>query len=138
VDRFRVTRRFEFDSAHRLCGYDGPCGRIHGHRYVLEVTLEGQGLDEMDMLVDFAQIKSLVQPLIDGWDHNSLLWHADPLCEKVNAVVPLSSQPTAETIARLVWWFVVETMEWAEIKGVRLVNVRLYETPDCWVDYSDV
>ena len=41
--------------------------------------------------------------------------------------------PTAEEMARLAWWYIVR----GEKQEVNLVNVRVYETPDCWVDYSD-
>lgn len=34
-----VTRCIEFEAAHMLLGYNGPCGSLHGHSYKLEVTI---------------------------------------------------------------------------------------------------
>jgi len=138
MSKYRVTKRYEFDAAHRLCDYDGPCGRVHGHRYALEVTLEGKKLDEMGILFDFSQINSLIKPLLEEWDHHLLLWRDDPLCKnKEMSAVVLSSRPTAEVMACLAWEIVVRSMDAQRIENVWIVNIRVYETPNCWVDYSD-
>jgi len=53
-----VTKKFTFDMAHALYGYDGPCKNIHGHTYVLYVTLKGKALESENhpkngMVIDF-------------------------------------------------------------------------------------
>ena len=39
MSRICVTRHIEFEAAHMLTGYNGPCGSLHGHSYKLEVTI---------------------------------------------------------------------------------------------------
>lgn len=58
----RVTRREEFETAHLLPGYDGPCGNLHGHSYKIEVTVEGlQDLDYYGMVLDFNFLKEAIK-----------------------------------------------------------------------------
>jgi len=50
----RVTRHEEFETAHLLPGYNGPCGNLHGHSYKIEVTVEGPQHDNhFGMVMDF-------------------------------------------------------------------------------------
>ena len=58
----RVTKVFTFDMAHALYGYDGPCKNIHGHTYILSVTLKGKVINENNhpkngMVIDFSDFK---------------------------------------------------------------------------------
>jgi 6-pyruvoyltetrahydropterin/6-carboxytetrahydropterin synthase len=39
--KIEITRKLEFDAGHRIPHHDGHCRHIHGHRYVIEVTLMG-------------------------------------------------------------------------------------------------
>ena len=57
----RVTRHEEFETAHLLPGYDGPCGNLHGHSYKIEVTLEGPQNKLFDMVMDFKDLKKAMQ-----------------------------------------------------------------------------
>jgi 6-pyruvoyltetrahydropterin/6-carboxytetrahydropterin synthase len=76
----RVTKRFHFEMAHALRCHDGLCANIHGHSYVLDVTLEGRPRQEEDhpkdgMVIDFAELKKLVNAsVIIDHDH-ALLVH---------------------------------------------------------------
>lgn len=137
MEVFQLTRRFSFDSGHRIFGYDGACGRVHGHHYVLELTFQGRCLNDLGMLVDFVQVKELVKPILDEWDHKLLLAEGDPVAvqEAGAGVVVLPMPPTAEVIAKLVWQRVTSVVETEHVVGVQLVCVRVYETPDCWVEY---
>jgi len=137
---YRVTKRFEFDAAHRLLGYDGPCSRVHGHRYAVEVTVGAEALNKMAMVVDFLRIKSLLQPLLNEWDHHILLCAGDPLIPVMSEMLfVFADVPTAEAMARHVWGYMKTSMSCqAGFMGARLLNVRVYETPDCWADYCDV
>jgi 6-pyruvoyltetrahydropterin/6-carboxytetrahydropterin synthase len=66
---YRVIKRMEFAAAHCLnLPYASPCERLHGHNYVVEVCICGQGLNAQQMLVDFSQIKAVVNKL----DHQDL------------------------------------------------------------------
>ena len=37
-----ITKRLEFDAGHRIPQHKSQCRNLHGHRYALEITLEGE------------------------------------------------------------------------------------------------
>lgn len=110
-----VTKRFRFEAAHHLPGYPGKCARPHGHGYRLDVTVEGP--IRMDGLVfDFYDLKRIVnERVVEKLDHRDL-----------NELMPL---PSAENIA--VW--IRDQLRSAPLVGVRVCEIRLYETEDAWV-----
>src|SRR5690606_42000445 len=75
----RVTKSFNFETAHALYGYDGKCKNIHGHSYNLFVTVKGTPIQEADnpkfgMVIDFADIKKIVKNEdVDKFDYAILL-----------------------------------------------------------------
>jgi len=78
----QITRKLEFDAGHRVLGHESKCAHLHGHRYVVEITVSSFGLDEISRVVDFGVVKGLVgQWLDENWDHNMLLHMDDPLLE---------------------------------------------------------
>ena len=136
-----ITKRLEFDSAHRVLGHEGKCATIHGHRYAAEITVTAAGLDGIGRVVDFGVVKRVVGDWINkNWDHNLLLNSADPLWA-VSDLVGLNngklpflfeySNPTAEVIAEKLF-HVTEHLLAAELTVLR---VRIYETPSAWADY---
>jgi 6-pyruvoyltetrahydropterin/6-carboxytetrahydropterin synthase len=75
----RITKKFEFEMAHALLGYDGPCKNIHGHSYKLYVTIIGNKITDANspkngMVIDFSQLKSIVKKsIIAKFDHSLVL-----------------------------------------------------------------
>src|SRR5258708_15170477 len=78
-----ITRKLEFDAGHRIPEQRSQCRNLHGHRYVLEITLQGdlvdtEGAPDRGMVMDFADVKSLaVEHLVDKWDHAFLVYEGD-------------------------------------------------------------
>ncbi len=99
-----LTKEFRFEASHQLVGHDGKCARLHGHSWVLHVHLAGDRLVEHEgpkegMLVDYADVKSVVQPLVDGYlDHHHL-----------NETLGME-RPTSERVAQWVWDRLMETV----------------------------
>jgi 6-pyruvoyltetrahydropterin/6-carboxytetrahydropterin synthase len=130
---FRVTREIDFCYGHRLLNYEGKCRHLHGHNGRVLITLEAPDLDHRGMLVDFSDIKRLVQRWIDDTlDHNLLLCRDDPIApilqEKGERVFLMDDNPTAENIARLIF-------EHAKAAGLPVIEVTLWETPNCHASY---
>ena len=79
----RVTKRFHFEMAHALRCHDGLCANIHGHSYVLDVTLLGTprhepGHAKDGMVIDFSELKKLVNTaVVDRYDHALVLHEHD-------------------------------------------------------------
>ncbi len=120
----KITARYTFDAAHRLCDSAlgdaendrlyGPCSRIHGHTYRLEVSLRGDTLIH-GMLIDFGRVDAAVnERIIVRLDHRV-----------INDVAELAGNTTtAEDIARWIW----SELDGAFTEhGVTLDEVTLYE-----------
>lgn len=125
-DVFRVQVKDHFDAAHFLKEYPGKCQRLHGHRWDVEVCLEGNKLDKLNMLIDFTIVKAVMKQLLDTVDHFCL---NDELAEDC---------PTAECLAK---WFFHEFKVGLAAHGVlpsqcRIVRCTVWESPECCVKYS--
>jgi 6-pyruvoyltetrahydropterin/6-carboxytetrahydropterin synthase len=130
---FQVTRLIDFCYGHRLLNYAGKCRFLHGHNGRAEITLEGSGLDERGMVMDFSEIKKSVSEWIDDTlDHRMILHRDDPvvpmLQEMGEPMYLLDVNPTAENIAKLIFEFTAS-------RGFPIVEARLWETPRCFAAY---
>ena len=68
------TRRFQFCAGHRVHRHESKCRNLHGHNYVLFVTVTAPELDSLGRVIDFSIIKGLVGDWIDSkWDHGFIL-----------------------------------------------------------------
>lgn len=120
---FSVCKSFTFDAAHCLPGYDGPCARLHGHQWKLEVEVSGEINPETSMILDFVKLKELVnREIVNKLDHQYL---NDAFREGI---------PTAE---RMVENFVdiLKCILIHEFIEVTLERVRLYETPTSFCEW---
>lgn len=113
-----ISKRFDFDAAHRLPNVDEhhKCYRMHGHTYAVEVILAGVP-DERGMVADYSEISQAWQPIHDQIDHQIL-----------NTVTGLEN-PTTEVLAPWLW----ERFKRSRI-GAALVAVRVYESSTTWCE----
>jgi 6-pyruvoyltetrahydropterin/6-carboxytetrahydropterin synthase len=134
-----ITRRLEWDSAHRVLRHESKCGSLHGHRYVALITCSADELDACDRVVDFGVIKERVGAWIDEhWDHTTLVNNADQdlwqWCwhqyreHSKRAPFGFNGEPTAETIAERLMGVAQELLD---DTGVRVDAVEVFETPNC-------
>ena len=131
-----ITRQVEFSASHvcrnpelseqenlRLFGMAAnPHG--HGHNYVLEVSVEGQPDPVTGMVLDLKELKDVLnREVVEPYDHRFLNREVPPFDRVI---------PTAENIARDIWRRLAPHLGGP---GRKLQLVRLYETPDLYVDY---
>lgn len=142
----RITRRLEFDAGHRIPDHASQCKHLHGHRYVIEITLTGDiiradGNPANGMVMDFGDIKRIAKAhLVDLWDHAFLAYRGDTPIVDFLASLPghktvlLDAVPTAENLVVIA--FRLLDAQYRDTFGnhLRLERVRLYETPNCWAD----
>jgi len=141
-----VTRKLEFDAGHRIPDHRSQCRNLHGHRYVLEITLSGDvhdapGASDNGMLMDFSDIKTLAKRhIVDPWDHAFLVYRGDTAVRGFLDTLPghktvvLDCIPTAENLARVIFQTLAPHYQGQYGAQLRLARVRLYETPNCWAD----
>jgi len=88
---FEVSVEQTFAAGHALRNYKGKCENVHGHNFRVQVTIQGERLDETGMLVDFIDVKTLMRAVIERLDHQFL-----------NDVAPFDEKnPSAEKYRRI-------------------------------------
>lgn len=127
-----LKKEFRFEAAHRLVkGYQGKCANIHGHSWVgrIEVTRPNNEWDEVDMLIDFADIKAVIGPEVDALDHSCIVYEKDDLLSYLivhgQRYYALPHNPTSEALAEHL--FNVFTEKFNKI-GVQVVSLTIEET----------
>ena len=133
------TRRLEWDAAHRVLRHESKCAHLHGHRYRADVTCEGV-LDSVGRVIDFGIVKLHLGTWIDEWwDHGTLVNPEDlDLIDwlEINRQKYYTmhhGEPTAENLAKELLSIARAILEG---DGIEVVNIRIYETPNCWADAS--
>lgn len=128
--KYVVRKEFRFEAAHRLLkNYSGKCTNNHGHSWVVTLQLEGDELDDKDMLIDFQEMKTLKSWIDDNLDHASLLWEKDPMCsyikESGQRLFTTIKNPTSEHIAEVI---LNEAIRLFQGKRIRVKCVEVNET----------
>ena len=122
---FMVSVQAHYDSAHFLRNYHGKCERLHGHRYVVELALSRNELDEAGIAFDFVIVKKHLRALADRLDHNNL-----------NDLEPFTQlEPSAENQAKWFWDELKQRLP-AEVAAA-MVYTRVWETPTQWAQYTE-
>jgi 6-pyruvoyltetrahydropterin/6-carboxytetrahydropterin synthase len=141
-----ITRRLEFDAGHRIPSHHSKCRHLHGHRYAIEVTLSGSiiteaGAAEQGMVMDYSEVKRIANvALVDLWDHAFLVYRQDVEVLQFlqslddHKTVVLDSPPTAENLALTAFRILDVAYQDTYGNHLRLEQVRLFETPNCWAD----
>ena len=131
-----ITRKVEFSASHvcrnprlsdeeneRVFGLAAnPHG--HGHNYVVEVSLRGEPDPVTGMVLDLKELKEiLTREVVEPYDHRFLNYEVPPFDRIV---------PTTENIARDIWQRLEPRLN---SEDRQLHAVRVWETPDLYVDY---
>lgn len=133
----RVTKVFKWEMAHKLShSYTEKCQHIHGHSYRAEITLQAKELNEDCVVVDFSQIKRVISPIIDSFDHSFMYFGGDThilailpsLQKNKRRLIECNFEPTAEIIAQ----FLFDKLSDDDLTNkLEVVSVRVWETATC-------
>ena len=119
---YTLTVRDSFAAAHRLRGYEGDCENLHGHNWVVEVTVASPALDDRGIAVDFRVMKAALSGILARLDHKYL-----------NEVPPFDGRnPSSENLAR----YVFEEMSGAIPGPARVARVAVWESEDACAEFS--
>jgi 6-pyruvoyltetrahydropterin/6-carboxytetrahydropterin synthase len=120
---FEVSVEHTFAAGHALRGYKGKCENVHGHNYKVQVTVEGGELDATGLLVDFVDVKRLLQESSEYLDHRF-----------INDLPPFDVlNPSAENMAKYFYDSIRAGL--SGDRGVRLREVKVWETDITYAAY---
>ncbi len=69
---FRIFKDFTFAAGHAIRGHTGGCENLHGHNYRVRIHLAADELDQLGMVIDFADLKALAAEILKPFDHRVL------------------------------------------------------------------
>jgi 6-pyruvoyltetrahydropterin/6-carboxytetrahydropterin synthase len=147
-----------FNSSHMLITDHFEEG-LHGHNYHIEVEIFGE-IDNSGLIIDFLFLQQIVRDLVREWDHFVLIPKYNPLIRisvnSTNTIIEYGSRlysipteeikaldcrnVTAEELSRLLTVKIEKAMQRNEIKNVKSIRTKLWETSlfnaECSIDYK--
>ncbi len=141
--KIRVTKEFNFEIAHALWNYDGPCANIHGHSYKMFVTVIGEPIENGNdpkngMVIDFGDLKTIVnEQVVHPMDHAIVLNKKateNMNCfdkQMLNKQHIVDYQPTCEN---MVIDFVARIQKHLP-KHLKLFSLKLHETATSFAEW---
>ncbi|MCE5249275.1 6-carboxytetrahydropterin synthase QueD [bacterium] len=120
---YELTVDSSFSAAHQLREYDGACSRLHGHSWKVSVTVGVHALDALGIGMDFKKIASVLDGIVDRFDHQNL-----------NDLDEFSTvNPTAENLARIIYDRIAGQIETGDVS---VLSVTVAESDRYRVTYS--
>src|SRR5215207_4125704 len=130
-----IQIRHNIEAAHRNPQLGGPgtkCWNLHGHSWLVEVTIATPELDDRGVVADFGDLKKAVRGWLDEFmDHGAILGAGDPLVSVLRDLgsklyrigadddaepaekyaTGLSPHPTVENVATVIQRMVVAVLD---------------------------
>lgn len=128
----RIFKEVHFDASHRLLHYKGKCACLHGHRWKVEVWMEGHVDEKTGILVDYQTIKTI----IERFDHQILLNRDDPMVAAIQTfhpVITTPGEPTSELLASLIAGSLNDECSLLGLRA-KVTRIRVYESPSCYAE----
>jgi 6-pyruvoyltetrahydropterin/6-carboxytetrahydropterin synthase len=122
---FKLKVQDYFSSAHYLKDYKGPCEKIHGHNWKVELIVEGSELNSTDILIDFSILKKILKEVLSELDHKLL--NEIPYFKNIN--------PSSERLAEYIFKKVKEKL--SSYPNVKVKEVTVFETEKTGATYYE-
>lgn len=123
---YEVTIKKSFSAAHVLKEIGGKCEDLHGHNFLVEVTVAGETLNGEELLIDFRDLKRWMNEILDHLDHKYL--------NEVEAFKDIN--PSSERVAKYIYERLTEKVR--AMKPVLAVSrVTVWESDNARVTYKE-
>ena len=121
---FELMVETNFSAAHQLRGYKGECEKLHGHNWKVHVHVVAERLNEIDIAIDFHEIKRLADEVVAPLDHVFL-----------NEIFPFTEKnPSSENIAK---WVYDSLKKKIDDDNARLSAVTVWESETSSATYFE-
>lgn len=117
-----IFKDFSFSAAHAIRGHTRGCQNLHGHNYRVRVHLKAERLDGLGMVLDFADLKAMMQEILGPFDHQVI--NEIPPFDERNTTAELLSQYVFEEVERRLMAPTPQTPQ----DRVRVTRVEVWET----------
>ena len=120
---YEVTIKKTFSAAHILKEIGGRCEELHGHNFLVEVSVSAPELNKEGLLIDFRVLKKWTHDILETLDHKYL--------NEVDYFKDIN--PSSEQVARLIYDRIAEK---AIPEGYTVSRVTVWESDNARVSYS--
>lgn len=121
---FELMVEATFSAAHQLKGYRGKCEHLHGHNWKVQVHVIAERLNEINIAMDFQEIRKITNEVIAPLDHSVL-----------NEIFPFTEKnPSSENIAK---WIYDSLIKKIDNENVRVSAVTVWESETSAVTYYE-
>ncbi len=121
---FELMVETSFSSAHQLRGYKGKCEAMHGHNWKVQVYVHAEILNEIDIAIDFHDLKKYTNEIVGQLDHGFL-----------NEIFPFTEiNPSSENISK---WIYESLKKKINNDNVHLTAVTVWESESASVTYYE-
>ncbi|MDU9375771.1 hypothetical protein McpSp1_03500 [Methanocorpusculaceae archaeon Sp1] len=128
----RIFKETHFDASHRLMHYQGKCSRLHGHRWGVEVWMEGIIDATSKILIDY----NIVKQVVEVYDHQVILNKDDPLAAAIlpfQQPVLTNGDPTSELLAEDIRYRLNSFCRENNMDA-HVTKVRVWESDGCYAE----
>lgn len=121
---FELMIETHFSAAHQIRGYRGECEKLHGHNYKVQVYVIAEMLNEIDIVIDFHELRRLTGEVVSPLDHNFL-----------NDIFPFTEKnPSSENIAK---WIYDSLRKKLDNGNIHLSAVTVWESESSSATYFE-
>jgi 6-pyruvoyltetrahydropterin/6-carboxytetrahydropterin synthase len=121
---YELTVETSFAAAHQLRGYKGKCEELHGHNFKVQVHVTAEGLNDIDIAIDFHDLKRYTNEIVLQLDHGFL-----------NEIFPFTEiNPSSENIAR---WIFESLKRKINNDNIRVSAVTIWESESASATYYE-
>jgi 6-pyruvoyltetrahydropterin/6-carboxytetrahydropterin synthase len=121
---FELMVETTFSAAHQLRGYKGKCENFHGHNWKVQIHVAAEKLNEIDLGMDFHDLKRYTQEVVGSLDHAFL-----------NEIFPFTEKnPSSENIAK---WIYDSLRKKVNSEYVHLSAVTVWESDTASATYYE-
>ena len=122
---YEVTIKKSFSAAHVLKEIGGKCEDLHGHNFLVEVSVAGDALNGEDLLIDFRDLKKWTNEIFDHLDHKYL--NEIEFFKDIN--------PSSERVAKFIYDLLTKRIQTLNV-GLTVSRVTVWESDNARVTYT--
>jgi 6-pyruvoyltetrahydropterin/6-carboxytetrahydropterin synthase len=121
---YELSVEVGFSAAHQLRGYKGNCENMHGHNWKVQISIMAERLNEIDIAMDFRDLKKTAKEVILPLDHSFL-----------NEVFPFTEKnPSSENVAK---WIYDSLRKKINNGNLRVAAVTVWESDTASASYYE-
>jgi len=120
---YHLMIKTSFAAAHNLINYQGDCENLHGHNWLVEVTVATKELDKAGLGIDFKILKKQTKDLLGELDHKYL-----------NDLEPFrNASPSSENISRHLFERLSQQLN---NENITVERVNVWESENACASYT--